>query len=125
MIAIGGSVTTSSQACDVPHLGGQHGLLLGQESVENGSWWWRLSHTYNDYRVPDKLVSLVGGKYVNTVLHLKIHVTHAVVVLAATPQRRHQYKAGRHRRFRSTSKVLCSPLLEQQRDRYQLRQRRT
>jgi hypothetical protein len=97
MIAIGGSVTTSSQACDVPHLGGQHGLLLGQESVENGSWWWRLSHTYNDYRVPDKLVSLVGGKYVNTMLHLNIHVTNAVVVLAATQQRRHRYKAGQHR----------------------------
>jgi hypothetical protein len=125
MIAIGGLVTTSSQACDVPHLGGQHGLLLGQESVENDSWWWRLSHKYNDYRVPDKLVSLVGGKYVNTMLHLEINVANAIVVLVATLQKRHQYKAGQLRWFRSISKGLCSPHLEQQRDRYQLLQRRT
>ena len=47
---------------------GQHGLLLGQETEEvdppQTKWWWRLWHEYNKYRVPDTIVSLVGGKYV-------------------------------------------------------------
>lgn len=124
MIVLGGSITTSSQACDVAHLGGQHGLLLGQENVEHSSWWWRLVNTYNDYRVPDQLVSLVGGKYVHTMLQLDFSEANTIVVSAAMPRKRHQYKAGRYRRCRSTSTMLCSPHLEQQLDRYQLHQQR-
>jgi hypothetical protein len=67
MIVMGGRVAnTSWSSCDVPEVGGQHGLLLGQESMEVDpsklKWWWRLWPEYNKYRVPDKITSLIGGK---------------------------------------------------------------
>lgn len=67
MIVMGGYVANKTwPACDVPEEGGQHGLLLGQESVEVNrprvQWWWRLWSGYNRYRVPDTIVSVVGGK---------------------------------------------------------------
>lgn len=67
MIVLGGYYpNTSYPACDAADDLGQHGLLLGQESVEvdppETRWWWRLWPEYNGYRVPDKIVSLVGGK---------------------------------------------------------------
>jgi hypothetical protein len=66
MLVIGGYAANKSwPQCDVPGFGGQHGLLLGQEYVEvdrpKFHWWWRLWHEFNEYRVPDKIVSLVGG----------------------------------------------------------------
>ncbi|KAL1599656.1 hypothetical protein SLS60_007459 [Paraconiothyrium brasiliense] len=69
MLIIGGAYGNKSYVqCDTPDHHGQHGLLLGQESVEveppKTQWWWRLWRDYNKYRVPDKIVSLVGGKYV-------------------------------------------------------------
>ena len=69
MLIIGGyAANTSWLQCDVPEFGGQHGLLLGQESAEVSppklQWWWRLWREFNEYRVPDKITSFVGGKCV-------------------------------------------------------------
>jgi hypothetical protein len=65
MIIIGGYLTnTSAPECDVPKIGGQHGLLLGQESVEVSAWWHGLMDNVTGYRVPDKVVTLIGGEYV-------------------------------------------------------------
>ncbi|KZM21775.1 hypothetical protein ST47_g7169 [Ascochyta rabiei] len=66
MIIIGGYYANASfTQCDVPKYYGQHGLLLGQESAEVAppevKWFWRLWSGYNKYRVPDKIVSLIGG----------------------------------------------------------------
>jgi hypothetical protein len=65
MIIMGGYFTNTS-SCDVPEEAGQHGLLLGQETSEVArpklQWWWQLWAEYNRYRVPDTIVSLVGGK---------------------------------------------------------------
>jgi hypothetical protein len=58
-------VTNSSiRDCDVPNLSGQHGLLMGQESVEEGHLWHAVLNETNGYRVPDQIVELVGGEYV-------------------------------------------------------------
>ncbi|UPX11151.1 uncharacterized protein EKO05_0001773 [Ascochyta rabiei] len=66
MIIIGGYYANASfTQCDVPKYYGQHGLLLGQESAEVAppevKWFWRFWSGYNKYRVPDKIVSLIGG----------------------------------------------------------------
>ena len=69
MIVVGGLITNNtSPTCDVPEARGQHGLLLGQESMEvqadqpGPQWWWGLDNNFSGYRIPDKIVSLVGGK---------------------------------------------------------------
>lgn len=63
MLFIGGEIpNTSLTECDVPKIGGQHGLLLGQEAEEEGVWWHAIQDNTTGYRVPDKIVSLVGGK---------------------------------------------------------------
>jgi hypothetical protein len=69
MIIMGGYfANTSNTQCHVVDEKGQAGLLLGQESEEvdpeKTHWWWRLWPEYNRYRVPDKITSLIGGKYV-------------------------------------------------------------
>lgn len=65
MLFVGGQIpNVSLTACDVPTIGGQHGLLLGQEATEEGAWWHGIQDNTTGYRVPDKIVSLVGGKYV-------------------------------------------------------------
>jgi hypothetical protein len=65
MLYIGGQTPNASLTeCDVPKIGGQHGLLLGQEAAEQGVWWHAIQDNTTGYRVPDKIVSLVGGKYV-------------------------------------------------------------
>ncbi|KAJ8116246.1 hypothetical protein OPT61_g2273 [Boeremia exigua] len=66
MIVLGGHFTDASYvACDSREYGGQHGLLLGQESAEidepRVKWWWRVTPTYNRYRVPDKVIQMIGG----------------------------------------------------------------
>lgn len=62
---MGGNVTNSSMGeCDVPDMGGQHGLLLGQENVEVKNWWHAVKNDTNIYRVPDQIVALIGGEYV-------------------------------------------------------------
>jgi hypothetical protein len=73
MIVIGGQVTnTSNVECDVPDLGGQHNLLLGQENVEVENWWHAVREETNGYRVPDQIVAIIGGEYV--LLHTKLHL---------------------------------------------------
>lgn len=66
MIIMGGQLANSSPACHDPELGAQNGFLLGQESAEvqppNLQWWWQLWPEFNGYRVPDKIVSIIGGK---------------------------------------------------------------
>jgi hypothetical protein len=65
MLFIGGQIPNASiTECDVPKIGGQHGLLLGQEATEQGVWWHAIQDNTTGYRVPEKIVSLVGGKYV-------------------------------------------------------------
>ena len=62
MLYIGGQTPNASLTeCDVPKIGGQHGLLLGQEAAEQGVWWHAIQDNTTGYRVPDKIVSLVGG----------------------------------------------------------------
>jgi hypothetical protein len=62
MIIMGGQLTNASlPECDVPKIGGQHGLLLGQESTEQGAWWHAVMDNTTGYRVPDNLVALIGG----------------------------------------------------------------
>ncbi|KAF2632023.1 hypothetical protein BU25DRAFT_454396 [Macroventuria anomochaeta] len=62
MLVIGGQIPNASLTeCDVPKIGGQHGLLLGQEATEQGVWWHAIQDNTTGYRVPDKIVALVGG----------------------------------------------------------------
>ncbi|KZM22983.1 uncharacterized protein EKO05_0011196 [Ascochyta rabiei] len=62
MIIIGGALTnTSVPDCDAPKIGGQHGLLLGQENVELESWWHAPMDNTTGYRVPDQIVARIGG----------------------------------------------------------------
>ncbi|KAF1931004.1 uncharacterized protein M421DRAFT_57308 [Didymella exigua CBS 183.55] len=62
MLFVGGQIPNASlPECDVPKIGGQHGLLLGQEAAEQGAWWHAIQDNTTGYRVPDKIVSLVGG----------------------------------------------------------------
>ena len=72
MIIIGGQFTnTSYPSCDGPEIGAQNGVLLGQESSEvlrpQLQWWWQLWPEFNEYRVPDKIISLIGGRYVQNI----------------------------------------------------------
>ncbi|KAJ4365699.1 hypothetical protein N0V83_008319 [Neocucurbitaria cava] len=62
MIIINGKYTNTSEvACDVKNAGGQHGLLLGQESIEQGNLWHGLMSNISDYRVPGNITALIGG----------------------------------------------------------------
>ncbi|KAF2448473.1 hypothetical protein P171DRAFT_481540 [Karstenula rhodostoma CBS 690.94] len=62
MLIIGGDFTNSSISdCDVPKIGGQHALLLGQENVELGAWWHAPLNNITGYRVPDQIVKKIGG----------------------------------------------------------------
>lgn len=76
MIIIGGYLTNTSKTdCDVPNIGGQHGLLLGQEHIEQGTdgkpaWWHAPMDNVTGYRVPDQIVARIGGEYVLEVSHL-------------------------------------------------------
>ncbi|KAJ4346649.1 uncharacterized protein N0V89_010580 [Didymosphaeria variabile] len=63
MMIIGGDFTNSSISdCDVPKIGGQHALLLGQENVELDTWWHAPLDNITGYRVPDQLVEKIGGE---------------------------------------------------------------
>ena len=103
MLVIGGYyANTSFTQCDSPKYMGQHGLLLGQETKEvappDTKWWWRLWHEFNGYRVPDTIVSLVGGKYVNQLHGWKIDNANRSAVPQVTRLERHPRKAGQHLR---------------------------
>lgn len=67
-MVIGGYYVNNTQTeCDVKIIGGQHAAFLGQESVENAvdgnpSWWHRPMNNVTQYRVPDLLTKVIGGK---------------------------------------------------------------
>ncbi|KAF1969795.1 hypothetical protein BU23DRAFT_403088, partial [Bimuria novae-zelandiae CBS 107.79] len=62
MMIIGGDFTNSSiPDCDVPKIGGQHALVLGQENVELDTWWHAPLDNITGYRVPDQIVGKIGG----------------------------------------------------------------
>lgn len=65
MLVMGGQLVTPERTeCDVPAAFGQHGMLLGQESIELGSIWYGLQPDISKYRVPSNIVAVVGGRYV-------------------------------------------------------------
>lgn len=59
MMVMGGNFTNST-ACDVPSLGAQHNLNLGQNNVENSKWFQYLPNL-TTYEVPPAIQSVVGG----------------------------------------------------------------
>jgi hypothetical protein len=65
MIVMSGYYTNNTRpACDAPTIGGQHGLPLGQESVERGQAWLGLMSNVTEYRVPMNITEVIGGEYV-------------------------------------------------------------
>ena len=76
MLIMGGLFNDNEPTCFEPKIGSQCGLLLGQETMEvnpkkqGAQWWWALRNDINGYRIPENIVSLVGGKYVSRVLRL-------------------------------------------------------
>ncbi|KAF1846853.1 uncharacterized protein K460DRAFT_425442 [Cucurbitaria berberidis CBS 394.84] len=68
MIVMGGYYTNATQPmCDIPKIGGQHGLPLGQEAVERGQTWLGLMSNVTKYRVPKNITDVIGGEYVSAV----------------------------------------------------------
>jgi hypothetical protein len=59
MIVMGGNFTNSTD-CDVPKVGAQHNLNLGQVDADNAKWYQYLPNL-TSYAVPPALVSVVGG----------------------------------------------------------------
>ncbi|RMD41435.1 hypothetical protein DV735_g3680, partial [Chaetothyriales sp. CBS 134920] len=59
MIVMGGNFTTTTD-CDVPAVGGQHNLNLGQNNVNNAKWYQYLPNL-TEYSVPPAIVSIAGG----------------------------------------------------------------
>jgi hypothetical protein len=70
MVIGGYYVNKTETECDVSIIGGQHSGFLGQESVEYAMdstsqdevWWHRPMNNVTRYRVPDKLIKVIGGK---------------------------------------------------------------
>lgn len=68
MMVIGGEYINKTQAeCDLKIIGGQHGLSLGQDAIENGppgkpAWWHGPMSNVTRYRVPDSLTRVIGGE---------------------------------------------------------------
>ncbi|KAF1931535.1 uncharacterized protein M421DRAFT_89835 [Didymella exigua CBS 183.55] len=67
MLSMGGLFNDDEPQCVEPKIGSQCGLLLGQETMEvnpdkqGAQWWWALRNDINGYRIPENIVSLVGG----------------------------------------------------------------
>lgn len=59
MIVMGGNFTNSTD-CDVPTVGAQHNLNLGQQDPTGAKWYSYLPNV-TDYVVPDAIVSVAGG----------------------------------------------------------------
>jgi len=65
MLVMGGQLVTPERTeCDVPTAFGQHGMLLGQESIELDSIWHGLQPDISKYRVPSNITAVIGGGYV-------------------------------------------------------------
>jgi hypothetical protein len=71
MMIIGGLVPNTSKVdCDVAVIGGQHNVFLGQENMEyledgQQNWWHAPMDNVTGYRVPDQIISVIGGEYVS------------------------------------------------------------
>ncbi|RMZ78323.1 hypothetical protein DV738_g3952, partial [Chaetothyriales sp. CBS 135597] len=59
MIVMGGNFTTTTD-CDVPTVGAQHNLNLGQVDATNAKWYQYLPNL-TEYSVPPAIVSVAGG----------------------------------------------------------------
>jgi len=59
MMVMGGNFTNAT-TCDVPAVGGQHNLNLGQVNVQNAKWYQYLPNL-TSYSVPPAIVSAAGG----------------------------------------------------------------
>lgn len=61
MLVIGGNYTNqTNQVCDVPTIGGQHNMNLGQLDATNAKWYQFLPNL-TDYAVPVDILSVTGG----------------------------------------------------------------
>jgi hypothetical protein len=71
MMIIGGLQPNASKTdCDVPVIGGQHNMFLGQENMDymdagTASWWHAPYDNVTGYRVPDQIREVIGGEYVS------------------------------------------------------------
>jgi len=71
MMIIGGLQPNASKLdCDVPVIGGQHNMFLGQENMDymdagTASWWHAPFDNVTGYRVPDQIRQIIGGEYVS------------------------------------------------------------
>lgn len=59
MIVMGGNFTNTTD-CDVPTVGGQHNMNLGQMDATGAKWYSYLPNL-TDYSVPDAIISVAGG----------------------------------------------------------------
>lgn len=102
---IGGLQPNASKLdCDVPAIGGQHNMFLGQENVDyqdtggKSNWWHSPLDNVTGYRVPDQIISVIGGEYGPMALYtLCIKLT--CVALAVTLPLRHPLLLGRPTTF--------------------------
>lgn len=61
MIVMGGNFTNSIN-CDVPTIGGQHNLNLGQEDVDPpDAKWYQFLPNLTEYQVPSAVINIAGG----------------------------------------------------------------
>ena len=69
MLIIGGEFTNKSNpSCDIPKIGGQHNMWLGQEYLDHSdtggpNWWHAPMDNVTEYRVPDLIATRIGGEY--------------------------------------------------------------
>ncbi|KAF1972094.1 hypothetical protein BU23DRAFT_599798 [Bimuria novae-zelandiae CBS 107.79] len=59
LVIAGANLNPERHECDTD--GGQHGFLLGQESIERKAQWAGLGPNITSYRGPDNIVAVVGG----------------------------------------------------------------
>lgn len=65
MLIMGGELINPDRTdCDAHTAFGQHGMLLGQESIELGNMWYGLQPDIPTYRVPGNITAIIGGGYV-------------------------------------------------------------
>jgi|TARA_R110002003_G_scaffold159_7_gene13769 hypothetical protein len=63
MIVMSGFYTNvTKDLCDLPTIGGQHTLLLGQEGLEKEGVWRGLAANITEYQVPSNITAVIGGE---------------------------------------------------------------
>lgn len=66
MLIIGGYYSNQTYSdCDAASIGGQHGLSLGQQNVENAQWYQFLPNL-TTYEIPANVTAAIGGGYVDS-----------------------------------------------------------